>query len=105
MIGNAISANMLPEMNIGDEVVIRVKRITEPSADEKKNMKSVVGHPDTASIIGVPCNRETVTLDKETVLTVAQYIGPRLDPGTTVLPEGAQIKYFQFTLEDPATAE
>ena len=62
------------------------------------NNSSAVGHADTAKILGtelgmeIPMNRVTLAL-KNGELIVGQYSGPRLTEGTSVLPEGAKIKW------------
>ena len=90
---------MLPPTLEGVELIIKVARIPEPTEQEKAEMHSIIGHPDTAAIVGVPCNRENYILNTDVELTVAQYTGPRLEPGTTQLPAGAQIQYYRVTLE------
>ena len=97
-IANAISINMLPNMCIGDEVTLKIKKIKEPEAAEKANMTSVIGHPSTAAVVGVPANRANYKFADGDTLIVAQYIGPRLEEGVTELPEGASIEYFQINL-------
>jgi len=97
-IANAISINMLPSMGIEDEVNLKIKKIKEPSAEEKANMTSVIGHPSTAAVVGVPANRANYKFAAGDTLIVAQYIGPRLEEGVTELPDGASIEYFQITL-------
>lgn len=97
-IANAISINMLPNMCIGDEVTLKIKKIKEPEAAEKASMTSVIGHPSTAAVVGVPANRANYKFAAGDTLIVAQYIGPRLEEGVTELPEGASIEYFQINL-------
>lgn len=97
-IANAISINMLPPMNVGDEVNLKIKKIKEPEAAEKAEMTSVIGHPSTAAVVGVPANRANYKLAAGNTLIVAQYIGPRLEEGVTELPEGAEIQYFEINL-------
>jgi len=97
-IANAISINMLPPMNVGDEVTLKIKKITPPAAAEKAKMTSVIGHPSTAAVVGVPANRANYKFAAGDTLIVAQYIGPRLEEGVTKLPEGAEIQYFEITL-------
>ena len=61
--------------------------------------ESVVGHTDTAKILGseigveIPFNRATITLEHGSKVLVGQYRGPRLAEGTTSLPEGASIQW------------
>lgn len=59
---------------------------------------SAVGHQDTAHILGVPCNRINVTLEKGDTAFVAQLQGGRLPEGTTTLPEGFSFKFFKVTI-------
>jgi len=62
--------------------------------------KSVVGHADTATILGgilgmdVPPNRVSIKLAPGDSLVVGQYIGPRLPEGAKELPEGAKIEWW-----------
>jgi len=66
--------------------------------------KSIVGHENTAKLLSdilgtsVPFNRETIRLEVGDTLYVAQYFGPRLPEGATVLPEGASFRYFAIYL-------
>jgi hypothetical protein len=66
---------------------------------------SYVGHQDMAnlltSLIGAPVefNRVSTKFDnlKDTdKIIVAQYMGGRLPEGSTTLPEGAKIEFFQI---------
>lgn len=67
---------------------------------------SVVGHSDVATILSnllgcpVAFNRETVSLSVGDIVFVAQYVGNRLPEGTTVLPDGAEIKWLRVTVVD-----
>jgi len=71
---------------------------------------SVVGHADVAAVIAkalgcpgmIDVNRVSIVLEKDDVLFVAQYIGPRLPEGAKVLPEGATIRWFKAKLLSPA---
>jgi hypothetical protein len=92
---NAFSLNMLDDdcqldiftLNI-DQVKLILKQIPWESA---------IGHADTAAMVGnllgidIPCNRVTITMEQGNPIIVAQYVGPRLPEGTTVLPEGSNI--------------
>lgn len=98
---NAFSLQMLE----GDKVV-SFKTISAQQASQLLlyGFTSAVGHADTAKIIGdqlgvvVQPNRTSVTMDSNTELIIAQYIGPRLPEGATELPEGAVIKYIKAKL-------
>jgi len=100
-LGNAFSMNMVPRSLLQ---AVRFQPIGEPDTwpDEwVLGAHSIVGHADTARLLGVECNRQSVLLNRGDELIVAQYIGPRLPEGATELPEGARIAwvrvYFQET--------
>ena len=63
------------------------------------SLESVIGHADTAWIVSgmlgieLPVNRANVKLACGEKMIVAQYSGPRLPEGATVLPEGAKIEF------------
>lgn len=56
---------------------------------------SVVGHEDTARILGVKFNRENLILKEDDVLYVAQLVGGRLPEGATKLPDGFKFKFLK----------
>lgn len=56
---------------------------------------SAIGHQDTASVLGVPMNRISVSLEPGDVAYVAQLQGGRLPEGSTTLPEGFKFKFFK----------
>lgn len=60
---------------------------------------SVVGHPDTAAVLGVPFNRTNLKLSKGDVLYVAQLVGGRLPEGCTTLPEGYKFVFVKVTVD------
>jgi len=104
VIANAISLNMLPDVAGGAIIFLRVtpeeaKRLVAASSP----VVSAIGHADTARVVGrelgieLPADRRNVVLSGEPML-VAQYIGPRLPEGVTVLPEGARIEFFVVAL-------
>lgn len=98
---NAFSLNMISIFPIA----IKVEEI---SLEEAKSLAvdttSAVGHVDTANVFGnvlginVPTNRATVVLNSGDKALVGQYIGPRLQEGAMILPEGATIKWLLITL-------
>ena len=100
ILANAFSLNMLPADL--DSVNVLIEKVAP--ADVPANAESVIGHPDTARLVGqmlgreVPANRTTVTVAPGDVLYVAQYRGPRLAAGTTELPEGATITFYRVTI-------
>lgn len=104
IITNAFSIDMLEEKNevlaFRPTEIETVRNILTVWIPQVKSVESAVGHADTAAIFSsvlgteVPCNRTSVTLSKGTMLIVGQYTGPRLDEGATLLPEGAEIKWW-----------
>lgn len=96
-LANAFSLNMVRRSNLA-AVRLRPSLAAEWSAYKAKGAVSIVGHADTAALLGVTCNRQSVTLQPGDVLIVAQYVGPRLPEGTTTLPEGARFDFVRVTL-------
>ena len=107
---NAFSINMLPKRHNKVEMVpITVNKVKEylATADD---WVSAIGHADTAALVGnllgieVPCNRTTVKFalgewGESAKMIVAQYSGPRLSEGSSVLPEGATIEFWWVWME------
>ena len=66
----------------------------------KVEIRSAVGHADTAAIFSTLLGRRVDTARVSVKLTptdaalVGQYIGPRLPEGATALPEGATIEWW-----------
>lgn len=75
----------------GDGGLVRVGTVSS----FPKDVKSIVGHEDTARVLGVACNRESVTLKEGDILYVAQLTGGRLPEGCKELPEGFKFKFFK----------
>lgn len=107
VIANAFSLNML-DMGDGPEsltVTAISPDLVLEEIDEAGGFESIVGHADTAAIMGtvlgiaIPCNRATFVLEKGTTLIVGQYKGPRLPEGTKTLPEGAKIDWIACWLD------
>lgn len=95
-ISNAFSLQMLAET----PARILVLDATEEQVKEAKALwYSSVGHADTAAILGVKCNRESITLNRGDQLLVAQLQGGRLPEGCTTLPEGYSFKYLLVVIE------
>ena len=94
-VSNAFSLQML-----NGDCNLQVKEISE---DEFNNVKgdcmSCVGHEDTATVLGVPFNRASISLDIGDVVYVAQLIGGRLPEGTTTLPDGFKFKFLKVKVE------
>lgn len=92
IIGNAFSIQMI-NWEDRDEVTIKIKKVSKP--DNLADYTSAVGHADTAAILGVQPNRINVKLTPETELLVAQIMGGRLPEGSTTLPEGFKMDFFE----------
>jgi hypothetical protein len=99
-ISNSFSLAMLREL-AGMEV--QITPISFESAQLKLQTtcyRSVVGHSDTAQILSkllncnIVCNRESIQLQLDDELVVAQYAGARLPEGTTELPPGATFSWW-----------
>jgi len=90
-IGNAFSLGMLPH---GASPIVREL----DSRPDLTGCVSVVGHPDTATILGVAFNRATLHLQHGDSLIVAQLDGARLPEGATTLPDGASFRWFEVKL-------
>lgn len=108
VIANAFSLNMLA-LDDGPEsltITSTTLNLVKEEIEEAGGFTSVVGHADTAAILGqqlgmdVPCNRATFTLEPGTILVVGQYKGPRLAEGTKTLSEGAKIEWVLCWLEN-----
>lgn len=94
-IGNAFSLQMLGDMSSAD---IKVERIDGISDEVKSSAVSVVGHPDTAKVLGVEFRRVSLTLKTGDVLYVAQLVGGRLPEGATTLPDGFKFVWFKVSI-------
>lgn len=91
--GNAFSLQMVDEFPV---------HITVSNVDRAEvygsNFISIVGHPDTANVLQVPCNRVSVKLHKGDILYVAQLMGGRLPEGATKLPEGYKFTFVKVEI-------
>lgn len=63
------------------------------------DLVSAIGHADTAAVLGVPCNRQSITLHKGDTAVVAQLVGGRLPEGSTTLPDGFKFKFLKITVQ------
>jgi hypothetical protein len=102
-LGNAFSLNM-----VEGDVKVSVQKVdaeTVINAINKTVVECVIGHTDTARVVGsilgvdIEPNRVTVKLNPGDILYVAQYVGPRLLEGATTLPSGARIEFKRVTVE------
>jgi hypothetical protein len=99
-LGNAFSLNMIPRTLLQ---AVRFQPVGDPDTWPDLwvlGAHSIVGHADTARLLGVECNRQSVLLRPPDELLVAQYIGPRLPEGSTELPEGARIEWVRVYFEE-----
>lgn len=93
---NAFSINML-NSNFHELMFTKVG-VEDAKRLVSGGLSSHIGHADMANVVGallekeVPMNRDTMKFHG--VMLVAQYIGPRLPEGTTVLPEGATVEFW-----------
>lgn len=93
-LANAFSIQML---NTNAQVTnVRFEKVD--ALPDVSTMTSAVGHPDTAAVLGVACNRVNVKLDKGDILYVAQLVGGRLPEGSTTLPEGFHFVYYKVEI-------
>ena len=97
-ITNSFSLNMLGFGGLAYGTQMQIKPVSAELV-ARMPLKSGIGHADTATIIGgildreIKPNRANISLMPGDSIIVAQYLGPRLPEGTTVLPEGAAIKF------------
>ena len=95
---NGFSLNMLGQAGLAYGTQIQVVPLA-PETVRGLPLKSCIGHADTAAIVAsilgrdIRPNRATISLAPGESIVVAQYFGPRLPEGTTVLPEGAAIEF------------
>lgn len=79
------------------DCMIKIQSTTPEQALDPANV-SVVGHPDTARVLGVAFNRTSIHLHKGDILYVAQLRGGRLPEGATTLPDGFTFSYEKVTI-------
>lgn len=104
---NAFSLNMLKENCKLDCKTIEqdeAKKLWVSPDSKLTGAKSAIGHKDMAKIVGdalgtvIAENRISVKVSLGDVLLVAQYTGPRLPEGITVLPDGAKIVWWKVVV-------
>lgn len=105
-LANAFSLQMFKKFpaltniyELGDIKADIICKRTNLPAEHPEHIISAVGHPDTAAVLGVPCNRINVSLEKGDTLYVAQLVGGRLPEGCTTLPEGFSFKFFEVVID------
>ena len=89
-ISNAFSLQMVPRHLLAS---VQIAPCERPDSGV-----SIVGHADTARVLGVEFNRQSVTLQPGDTLFVAQLVGGRLPEGATTLPEGARFEWVMVWL-------
>ena len=93
-LSNAFSLQM-----IDAPAIISVIELTTAEFESiKTSATSCVGHPDTAAVLGVACNRISVKLEQGDTLIVAQLVGGRLPEGATTLPDGFSFKFLKVEI-------
>ena len=101
-ITNAFSINML-----SNSAQINFIKISQKTAKEFSRFAiSAIGHEDTARAVSIMMDTEfrqnRISLEFTGTLLVAQYRGPRLEEGTTTLPEESKIEFWLVTIYDSA---
>lgn len=99
-LANAFSLQMVDISKVGS------MRWTPMTVEEvaATDFVSVVGHPDTASLLTsmlgkeVAFNRTSISLQEGESLIVAQVTGGRLPEGCTTLPEGVTLAFVKVEL-------
>jgi hypothetical protein len=100
---------MFPDRAPRDLAYIPVTAAAAANLVRNEGAQCAIGHPDTARIVagllGMPecaeewaaiaATRPNVVMGRGDSLIVAQYVGPRLPAGTTELPPGAAIEFWQ----------
>lgn len=95
---NAFSISML-EPHLVKFVKIRVAKDWQ-IAKAIKEGTSFMGHKQIAEMYNVPYNRKSLKLKMGDKLFVAQYMGPRLEEGTTEIPENSHVIWFVVYVND-----
>lgn len=88
---NAFSLQMLREPDC-------LVNITEIDYDAFKALSydaySAIGHHDIAGVLGLEYNRESIKINEDDVVLVAQLFGGRLPENCTELPDDVELKFF-----------
>lgn len=96
---NAFSIQMIDSPNPYDkETSVKFKKLEDDCVPNLDRLVSAIGHPDTAAVLGVECNRIDVKLRSGDTAYVAQLMGGRLPEGSTVLPDGYRFKFFKVKI-------
>ena len=100
---NALSLNM-----VEGDVLFDCRKVSIKDARQLLScgFESAVGHEDLARMLSrllgftVQARRVNVAVAPGDELVIAQYSGPRLEPGTTTLPEGAKIVWWYVIVQE-----
>lgn len=98
ILSNAFSIQMLANFP-ADVHIEQIEASNIPT-----DVVSCIGHADTANVLSdilgfnIPCNRQSVVVDTDSTLYVAQVVGGRLPEGATTLPDGYSIKFFKVSV-------
>ncbi|PIX99094.1 hypothetical protein COZ22_03425 [bacterium (Candidatus Howlettbacteria) CG_4_10_14_3_um_filter_37_10] len=108
LLTNAFSIQMLKssevEVSFRKVEAHRVTAVVHNAARTETEFVSAIGHADTAAVVGstlgleLEANRENIALEENDVLFVAQLKGGRLPEGSTTLPEGFNIEFWQVQI-------
>ena len=100
-----LAGTFTPTMLKGDMdfAMIRV-RLVDPK-EIPEDVECLIGNLDLVRVVKselgynfIPRQHNRITLEKGDILYVARYQGPYLQKGTTKLPRGAELKFFEFTV-------
>lgn len=86
---NATSWNMCDS-----DITIQKRTLIEQPKDLSV-YESAIGHKATADLLGVETNRLTLKMHKGDKVLLVQYEGDRLEEGTTVLPVGSTLTWYE----------
>lgn len=88
-VGNVFTFGFLANKTVD----IKSRQITWEEFDQALQGEFVnyMGHQDVAHMVGLEQNRISISVKSGDVVYLAQYDGPRLEEGATVLPLGATL--------------
>lgn len=104
---NAFSLNMLKgKCRLACEIIGKeeARKIWADPDNMLVGKTAAIGHKDMAKIAGddlgtvISESRASVKVEAGDILLIAQYTGPRLPEGATVLPEGAKITWWKVSV-------
>ena len=89
-VGNVFTFGFLSNKDVD----IKSREISWAEFDEvlaSTDFINFMGHQDVAHMVGLEQNRISISVESGDVVYLAQYDGPRLEEGATVLPQGATL--------------